>query len=335
VKIYEFKIMPRSGFGTPIVGDTLFGHLCWQLSYDPSLAGHSLDELLSDYSSNPFVVMSNAYPHFDHEGQVTYAFRRPDMPLSFLFSASVSDPVEMIRERKKLKARKWMLLGESFLSQGFNDDTFVDDKELFRRSALKSPEGKFVVEFSQTRNKINRLTGTTGEGGFAPFNVVQNVYAPGATLTIFAGIDTSRVSIESVSKALQRIGKTGYGRDASTGLGRFDVMGYSEVNFGCPDGANACYTLGPSLPGETKWQETFFIPIIRFGRHGGGLAGSRNPFKSPVRMVREGAVYMASAGNLPTLPYIGAAITGVSIADARTVVQGYALFIPFKLEVAQ
>lgn len=334
MKTYEFAITPLSGFGTPLVGDTLFGHLCWQFCYAPELAGQTLDDLLSDYSRNPFVVLSNAYPRFDSGGSVCYAFRRPDVPLSFLFGKTVSDTAEMIRERKKLKAMKWMLLGDSFLTGGFNDSMFVADKVLFERSALKSVAAKYSVSFSQPRNKINRFTGTTGEGGFAPFNVGQEVYAPGASLAVFAGIDTARISADAVFKALCRIGKTGYGRDASTGLGRFEVAAPREVNFGHPDGVNACFTLGPSLPGDTEWRDMFFSPVIRYGRHGGGLAGTRNPFKSPVRMAREGAVYVAENSGIPTLPYVGAAVSGVSITDQRSVMQGYSLFIPFRLEVA-
>lgn len=332
MKTFEFEIIPRSGFGTPIVGDTLFGHLCWQLGYDARLAGRTLDDLLSDYGSNPFIVISSAYPRFELDDSATYAFRRPDVPLSFLFSASVGDTTEMIRERKKLKERQWMILDDRFLAGGFEDSMFVSDADLFTRSALNSVSGQYAVAFSQPRNKINRLTGTTGEGGFAPFNVAQDVYAPGATLAVFAGIDTERISAEGVSIALSRIGKTGYGRDASTGLGRFDVGNYREISFGRPDGADACYALGPSLPGTMGWRSIFFIPVIRYGRHGGGLAGTRNPFKSPIRMAREGAVYVLEDRKLPKQPYIGAAVTGISLTEPRTVAQGYSLYIPFKLE---
>lgn len=333
MKIYEFKITPLSGLGTPLVGDTLFGQLCWQFCYAPELAGQTLDELLSDYGSNPFAVLSNAYPLFESGDSVRYAFRRPDMPLTFLFRKTVSDTAEMIRERKKLKAKKWMLLGESFLADGFSDSMFVTDEEIFKSSSLKSTSGKYSVAFSQPRNKINRFTGTTGEG-FAPFNVMQEVYAPGVSLAVFAGIDTGRISAGSVLEALGRIGQTGYGRDASTGLGRFDVAGFREVDFGRPDGADACFTLGPSLPGDVEWRDMFFNPVIRYGRHGGGLAGTRNPFKSPVRMAREGAVYVANDGGMPKNRYVGSAVIGVSITDPRAVTQGYSLFIPFRLEAA-
>jgi CRISPR-associated protein Csm4 len=332
MKIYEFEIVPLSGFGTPLVGDTLFGHLCWQFCYYPELAGRTLEDLLSDYSRSPFTVISSACPRIDSGGSVLYAFPRPEMPLSLLFDKAYGDPIELIKKRKELKKRRWMLLDDKFLADGFHESLFVEDAKLFEHSTLKSTAGKYAVSFSQPRNKINRFTGTTGEGGFSPYSVEQEVYAPGAMLSVFAGIDTQKVSVEAVAEGLRRIGSTGYGRDASTGLGRFKVTGYHELDFGRPAGANACYTLSPSLPGEIDWRDIFFSPVIRYGRHGGGLAGSQNPFKAPVRMADNAAVYVTD-GDIPELPYIGAAVADVSLAEPRSVVQGYSLYIPFRLEV--
>ena len=67
MKIYEITIKPLSGFGTTLKGDTLFGHICWQAAYDDGLFGRSIESLLSNYSENPFVVMSSAYPRRSEE----------------------------------------------------------------------------------------------------------------------------------------------------------------------------------------------------------------------------------------------------------------------------
>ena len=61
MKTFLITIKPISGFGTSLKGDTIFGHICWQAAYDKALFGKSLGSLLSDYSSNPFVVISSAY----------------------------------------------------------------------------------------------------------------------------------------------------------------------------------------------------------------------------------------------------------------------------------
>ena len=62
MKTYEIILKPLSGFGTPLKGDTLFGHICWQAAYDSSLFDAPLDTLLSGYASSPFLVISSAYP---------------------------------------------------------------------------------------------------------------------------------------------------------------------------------------------------------------------------------------------------------------------------------
>ena len=35
--LYEVILRPQSLFGTPLAGDTLFGHLCWQFAMDAGL----------------------------------------------------------------------------------------------------------------------------------------------------------------------------------------------------------------------------------------------------------------------------------------------------------
>ncbi|MCI4462918.1 MAG: hypothetical protein JHC30_01955 [Caldisericum sp.] len=55
MKTYQIIIKPLTGFGTPLKGDTLFGHICWQIYYDKDLVGKDLETLLSDYLKNPFV----------------------------------------------------------------------------------------------------------------------------------------------------------------------------------------------------------------------------------------------------------------------------------------
>jgi len=338
VKTYEIVIKPTSGFGTPLVGDTLFGQFCWQIRYGVKGVKVGLEELLADYSSRPFVVISNAYPRFEETtSRVSYAFNRPDIPLLHMLG-NIINRVEIYEKKKKLKGCKWMLLNKSFLENGLNESLFISDKELYEYY-LNDPESRdslhmrsYIVHFDQPRNSINRLTCTTGDGGFAPFTVTQNVFAPGAKLAVFAGVDTTRIDIEAVTEALRNIGETGFGKDASTGLGRFEVMGYEEVNFDHPMGADSCYTLGPYVPGDESWDEMFFTPCIRFGRHGGALANASNPFKAPIISAREGAVFRAKNGILPDKPYIGRAVTGISKADPNTVSQGYSLYLPFKME---
>jgi len=340
MKTYAITIKPLTGFGTPIKGDTLLGHICWQAVYDEELFGRSVKNLLSDYAENPFIVVSSAYPEV---GDGVYALKRPDLPLDMLFDISAKGKAEIIKRRKELKSKRWMIIktGHS-LNSLKSPDIYLDDEGLFQNiQSVREPTSRrqiqksFVIEFAQPHNTINRFTGTTGEGRFAPYSVDQIVYMPHAKLSIFVGIRDD-ISIDHVVKALKRIGETGYGRDASTGLGRFIVADYKKIDLKRlgAESPNACYTLSPCVPETDLFSRTFFSPFVRFGRHGDVLSRSQNPFKNPVIMIDEGAVLIPHSKRVFNKPYIGSAVKNISKAKPETVTQGYSLYIPLRVEVS-
>lgn len=347
MKTYAITIKPLTGFGTPLKGDTLFGHICWQAVYNynqdnKKLFGKSLDDLLSDYERNPFIVVSSAYPKIK-DG---YALKRPDMPLDMLFDFSNMDKAKIIKKRKDLKGKRWMLVGSNNrISSLKAADIYLNDKELFEKLSIEMPFElqrqmrkmdikSIIVEFTQPHNTINRLTGTTGEGQFAPYAVDQMVYMPDIELVIFTGIRDD-ISIEDVITAMQMIGDTGFGKDASIGLGRFKVVRYTEINLKAvaSETPNACYTLSPSVPQKDTFEKIYFTPFVRFGRHGDVLAKSGKPFKNPVIMADEGAVLIPKSKEVFDKPYIGTAIFKISKAESKAVTQGYSLYIPVGVEV--
>jgi CRISPR-associated protein Csm4 len=199
-----------------------------------------------------------------------------------------------------------------------------------RKKGIKS----LVADFSQPHNTINRLTGTTGEGRFAPFSVDQKMYIPLTELSVFIGV-AEDFNIEQVKTAFQRIGDFGFGKDASTGLGKFSVSGTSEIDLQRlgAEHPNACYTLSPCVPEKDLLGDMFFTPFTRFGRHGDILAKSGKPFKNPVIMADEGAIFVAKSDDVFTKPYLGTAVLGISKAEQKAVTQGYSLYIPVRVEV--
>ncbi len=85
MRVYEIAIKPLSGFGTPLKGDTLFGHFCWQIALDEKICDKSLTELLDVYPEKPFVVFSSAYPKFYIEDAYQYVLKTPAMPMDKVF----------------------------------------------------------------------------------------------------------------------------------------------------------------------------------------------------------------------------------------------------------
>lgn len=340
MKLYEITIQPVSGFGTALKGDTLFGHFCWQVAHDPSLLEGGLGGRISTYEKMPFVVFSSAFPKLEYTS-TCYVLKRPDVPMSFLFPLEVERKDRIIKA-KEHKKRKWMALKEGLVLD-LSKASFMTDRELFeaveekltretRRQMRKVGFGEFIKTFSQPHNTIHRLTQTTGTGPFAPYSREGIYYYPETELVVFVLIDESATDIDRVCIALERIGLWGYGRDASTGMGHFKLGKHNELPIPNTNSANACYTLAPSVPDSDSFKASYFTPFVRFGKHGDRLAYSANPFKNPVIMADEGAVFLPKDDTFFEKPFLGKAITGVSKSMPESVVQGYAPYLPLKLE---
>lgn len=338
MKTYQITIEPLSPFGTPLKGDTLFGHFCWQAAYDSTLLARPLDELSAYYADRPFAVFSSAFPALPGGG---VALKRPDLPLDRLFDFRGMPREEIIGRRKELKRRRWLVCRGAGALADLGECEYADDAALVELAApleaISSRQGRIAGIAKDTlasHNSINRCTGTTGEG-FAPFSQKVFSFLPGIRLILFAGIEEEFLSRDGLRKGLERIGAFGYGRDASTGMGKFRVVGCETVNLSeyGGDSPTALYTLAPSVPEKGTYEAAYFSPFTRFGRHGDRVGKTGKPFKNPVIMADEGAVLvpkeMAAA---LARPYLGTGLTGLSKALEGTVGQGYTLYIPVGLE---
>jgi len=333
-----------SGFSTTVKGDTLFGHFCWQAAYDSSLVNGGLDKWIKCYQDRPFAVFSSAWPKLCDNDSFFYALKRPDLPLSFLFPSSSNDKCEALKDLKENKKKKWLKVPEN-LSLDLSADKFINNSELadievkqLTAETKREMRGKtlqnFYLETERQHNTINRMTGTTGDGMFAPYSEESFLYYPGTELVIFVLFDEEATDIDRVLTGIDRIGKTGFGRDASTGCGQFGIGEWEEKPLPSCGSANACYSLAPVVPEKNKFKDMYFTPFVRFGKHGDRLAKSGNPFKNPVVMADEGAVFMPKENDVFHKPYIGVAVPNTSKIKEHTVVhQGYAFYLPFRLEM--
>ena len=314
MKIYEIKLKPTSFFITPIQGDTLFGCLCWQLHN----IGADLDNLLNDYSSNPFMVVSSGF--FLHEEG--FIFPKPLCPDFYMFKANDNQT-----DYKANKKKKFFRI--------YKDEVIITNELPFEEE-LKD----FAYNTQQAHNSINRMTGTTdSDGEFAPFYTPSIIYDTKGFVVVFAAIE-ERISKETLKEIFENLGKTGYGKKASSGYGHFEVISCEESSLWKNDfsDCNALYTLAPFVLSETEItniKECFFQPITKYGKHGGDKALSEKPFKKPVIMADMASIISFKGGINTNKPYIGTAIEGTSYIDNKTVMQGYALCLPCKLEEAK
>lgn len=341
MRLYEITLRPRSGLGTPLSGDTLFGQFCWQVAYDPGLAEGGLEKQLARYAEHPFLIFSSAWPCFRVKDRLAYAIRRPDLPVDWLSPPPAGSRLQRLKHRKEVKKMGWLLLDET-LRPDFR--RLFDDARLLRLLLAQTPQAvqrlcrragadKPLITMQQPHNTINRQTLTTGEAPFAPYTQEVHFYPPGTELALFALVDETATDIERVTLGLSRIGHTGFGKDASLGLGRFELTGTRELARPTLSEANALLTLGPCVPAPHSFTQAFFTPLVRYGRHGDLLATSRHPFKAPVIMAAPGAVFVPADSRALTRPFFGRPVTGVSLVQPQAVVQGYAPAVPVKLEV--
>ena len=299
MKTLRIQIRPATSFGTPLRGVTLFGQLCWAAA-EKSGSGR-LSELLGNYSESPFAVLSDAFPH----GFVPI----PSVPHSLWASVTAEN-------RKTIKAKRWLPADQVTLPLNKWQAAAADDKEagLLRESSVTS------------HNSINRVTGTTGEGAFAPFQSIVTAFANGVTLDLYAVIDEDRFTESDLLESLTAIGTAGFGRDASTGLGKFEVIGSEEMPASAQ--TESWLTLADSSIRGRGADEarSFYKPRAHFGRFGNYRALTGTPFKKPVLLAETGDVITFAEPR--DFPFIGRAVTGVSPVWTDAVMQGYAPVLP-------
>ena len=312
MQTYRLTLRPLSALGTPLAGVTLLGQLCWTLRHQ--LGNAALTALLQGYTQGkPFAVVSDALP----SGHLPL----PSLP-SGAWQASVGS------DRKVLKKKRWLPSSGMCEQLSKWQQIAVADGDL----------GKALVH-AQPHNTINRQTGTTGTGMFAPYTMGQTWLHPDSLLDVVFVLDEARLSVAQLQAAFAYMGQHGYGRDASIGLGKFALEGEaSPVTWPQPtQGApNAWLTLGPCAP-----QGLGFCPVrshwhslTRFGRHGDVAVQTGQPFKRPVLLAKAGSVFWPE--QLDASPgFIGQGLGGqdapISLAMPASIHQGYAPAVPIHI----
>ncbi len=307
MKPYRFTLRPLTAFGTPLAGDTLFGHLCWAVLERFGRA--RLASLLDGYTEGrPCAALSDAFP----QG----CLPRPEVPAAAI--GWTPDP----KQRKQARARAWLPAAEAGLP-------LLD-------WMAKAQEARVSDTAVLTQNTIHRLTGTTGEGQFAPRQVERIAFRGSCLLDLYAVVDEHRLTFEELRQLIDDIGTVGYGRDASTGLGKFSITDCSEVRW--PRATSMHWlTLAPCAPDPTTLDPArcFYQPVTRFGRHGNLGVRLGKPFKRPLLLLRTGA-FLTSPSLVEWLVHgrgLGGPQQPISDVIPETVHQGYAPVVPLNAEL--
>ena len=307
MKLYRFTLTPQSAMGTPLVGDTLFGQICWAVRNRFGEA--RLTALLEGYTEQrPFIVVSDAFP----QGFLPL----PTLPSKFWQTKTETD-------RKSLKKAQWVNI----------EDAENSAVKFWQECALQE-NVKFEKESQdQFHNTIDRQTNTTGEGQFAPYSTMLTWFGTVQKFDLYIVLDENRFTLEELQQVLNDVGSFGFGRDASIGLGKFQCINPQAVNF-LQQNANCYLTLANCAPrnlGLNK-EYCYYQITTRFGRHGDIQALSSNPFKKPIILAKPAAIFTPEKYE-PRL-FLGNGLSGISHTQPNAVHQAYApvfnLFVDFK-----
>ncbi|MBF0185219.1 MAG: CRISPR-associated protein Csm7 [Magnetococcales bacterium] len=304
MKSLRVTLRPVTAFITPLHGDTLFGQLCWALRH--RLGEAWLEQALNGYGQGqPFLVVSDAFP--------AGYWPRPALPP---LPGSVHDKVA--KKKVWLPRQEWRKPLQAWLSDSCNE------QEAFGLEKEKRPP---LRPLPRSRNSINRISGTTGEEGFAPYSLEQIWFPVGSRLEVWL-LHDERVETAQVRQALWDVGQSGFGKKASSGMGYFELLEEpQEESLPAHQGSNSWLSLGFCLPHGGEWdaKHSFYQVFTRFGRHGGQAALTGQPFKKPLLLTRAGGLF--SPRQFQPRQWIGQGIGGdglLSRCIPETVQQGYA-----------
>ena len=199
-----------------------------------------------------------------------------------------------------------------------------------------------VMQRTELKNRINRLTGTTAsfeiegeEVGGTLFDRQELAYVDRSDLLpkpVDVSIYVKVADEESAEKAedlFRRLARSGYGAKKAVGYGQFKVVEFERFDgFAELDGANGFVSLSNWVPARDDPRLGFYNTLVKYGKLGEELAVSENPFKFPLTMLTAGSSFYAEG---EVTDYYGRLVEGIAPAADEVVQYGYAFAIPARL----
>lgn len=256
---------------TPIHSGTLFGQLCW--SYRTLHGEEALESWLRQQDEAPF-LLSGAMP-------------RGFLPRPMLAPMARTEPLSLtkLQDAKMLRRRQWTRR-EDFqaIRKGLSERRLLERLE--RTEASAAPALRMA---RRAHNEINRLTGTTPAAGGLYFVDESWPSAEDGSgfVDVYVGTELDEIAVR---KLFEFTGKWGFGRDASTGRGRWSCTVHREGNdlFGDEGGRRMSLSHGSLTENMT---DPRYKLHVHFGKVGGGYGITSNPFKYPLTLLRPGATF--------------------------------------------
>jgi len=315
--LYRYKIIPMSPLITPLMSDTLFGHLCWALRYDRG-EDFLLDFLDSygDGKSAP-VLFSSAF--------IAGRLPRPVLPpldraraKRFAEEILVHDNVKLFKnmtDKQKLFTginliKAWNKLDYLTVDQWENlKDNYSELRlmQIFFEELVRGGRSVDLIPFETevcASNAISRITGTVSAETGGLFQREKTWYHEGTTLDLYVEINSEEMAPIVSNFLTDYLPATGFGADKTVGMGELAISmdnGF-EVDRMHSRTPNAQLCLSLTAFFGIERYKAYYRLKTKFGRLGGDFAvssptgGNPKPFKRPVLMYEPGAVFLCREG---------------------------------------
>ncbi len=300
MNLYRLELKLTSPMGSPLVGPQIFGMVC-QVFYD--ISGEAK---LKKWLSTPEQTwrISDSFP--------SHCLPKPQAPPQYLSNQQF----DSFKKRKKcpwILRETWIKYRNSWSESKLADDELV--------SVPKEP-------LRLAHNIINRQNNRTlKKGGLFfveedwSFNVEKKRY-----VDLYIQAPESK---EQVLRVISEIGQRGYGRDASTGRGRFEVTKiYLDHELTDLPDAVRRMSLSRGVYTPSTMQDAYWKIEPHYGRVGPNLSlAGVSPFKYPVLLTVPGTTFIPKGVDIP-----GKWVTGVHPSRPEICLNGFHLSIPYKEE---
>lgn len=255
--------------------------------------------------------------------------------LSYLFLKGDTTFANYLSENPKLIVSDMMPFGYVYkptlpLDCFANGSLEVDKKELRKRAFITvenlqngnlhlCERVEFQIKNSIVKNSINRTTFTTEGADFAPYGNLEISFIK--ELWMFILVDEQIK--DKILQTIQDIGKFGFGKEANTGKGNFEIK---VIQTPIKELKSDYYmSLSPTILYGQNFKNGWYEPFTRFGKFGLHNA-YENAFKKPVLMANSGAIISSDK----PLRYFGKAINNGNIKPSF--LQGYSIALPITIK---
>ncbi len=269
----KITVKPTTPFISVLQSDTIFGHFAWGVRF---LYGkEKLEELLESFEKKPFIIFSDGFK----KGYLPKPLLKP-------FTGFSCDKADYIKKLKKLSFVPKELIFKNIDS--LKDEIFLK-YIIEKKESCKKKRSKTVTQ----KNSINRLTNRVDEG---LYSIKERFFKDDEFEIYFA---YQNISQDDIKEVFSFISKRGFGKDKSTGKGRFEFKidwEFEEKRYFTTK-STKYFNLSTMLLNKENMHLYYGKTTTKFAKAGGFYASSE-PFKNPFICYIPGSTFLVSDGVL-------------------------------------